>query len=126
MLDLREGAGLLQRAGYAMPLADSETLTASYADPLALMAELKTMGLAQALADRRRSPTRRATLSAAAARYRRDFGLADGRVSASFELIFLSGWAPHPDQPRPLKRGSAAQRLADALGSREHGPEQAE
>ncbi|MSO70441.1 MAG: methyltransferase domain-containing protein [Alphaproteobacteria bacterium] len=122
-VDLRDGAGLLQRAGFALPLADSERLAASYPDPLALMAELKPMGLAHALIERRKSPTRRGTLAAACARYQESFALSDGRIPASFELIFLSGWAPHPDQPQPLKRGSAEKRLADALGAIEIKPE---
>jgi NADH dehydrogenase [ubiquinone] 1 alpha subcomplex assembly factor 5 len=105
-VDLRDGAGLLQRAGFALPLADSERLTASYPDALSLMRELKAMGLTHALLERRTAPTRRATMAAACARYQAATALSDGRVPATFELIFLSGWAPHPDQPQPLKRGS--------------------
>ena len=122
-VDLRDGAGLLQRAGFALPLADSEALTATYASPLALMAELKAMGLGHALIERRKAPTRRRTFAAACARYQESFGLPDGRVPATFELVFLSGWAPHPAQPKPLARGSAERRLAAALGAIEIAPE---
>jgi SAM-dependent methyltransferase len=115
--DVRDLGALLQRAGFALPVADSDTVTVIYGDPLALMLELRAMGASNALADRRRRPLRRATLARAVEVYRERFGLADGRVPATFEIITLTGWAPHPSQPKPLRPGSATTRLADALGS---------
>jgi NADH dehydrogenase [ubiquinone] 1 alpha subcomplex assembly factor 5 len=113
--ELADIAGLLQRAGFAMPVADADTITATYPDALALMRELRAMGETNALAERRRSFTRRATLARAAALYTERFALPDGRIPATFEVMFLTGWAPHPSQPQPLRRGSATHRLADAL-----------
>ncbi|MBV8493129.1 MAG: hypothetical protein JO162_06590 [Alphaproteobacteria bacterium] len=98
-----------------MPVADSETITASYPDTLALMRDLRAMGETNALSARRRGLMRRATLARAAAIYAERFADADGRVRASFEILFLAGWTPHPSQPQPLPRGSATDRLADAL-----------
>lgn len=117
--EVRDAGGLLQRAGFALPVADTDTITVSYADPLALMRELSAMGEGNAVRLRRREFTRRATLAAACARYRDRFAGRDGRVSATFQLIFLTGWAPATSQPRPLKPGQAQARLADALGSHE-------
>jgi NADH dehydrogenase [ubiquinone] 1 alpha subcomplex assembly factor 5 len=119
--DVRDLGGLLQRAGFALPVADADTLTVTYASPLALMAELKAMGASNMLCARRRQPIRRATLFRAAEIYAARFGRDDGRVPATFEIVTLTAWAPHPDQPKPLRPGSAAMRLADALGTREHG-----
>jgi hypothetical protein len=82
---------------------------------LALMRDLRGMGETNALAARRRGGLRRATLARAAALYAKRFGERDGRIPASFEILFLCGWAPHPSQPQPLRRGSATSRLADAL-----------
>jgi hypothetical protein len=98
-----------------MPVADSETITVSYPDALALMRDLRAMGETNALAARRRSPMRRATLARAAALYAERFADTDGRISASFEVLFLAGWAPHPSQAQPLPRGSATHSLAEAL-----------
>jgi len=98
-----------------MPVADSETITVSYPDALALMRDLRAMGETNALAARRRSPMRRATLACAAAIYAERFSDTDGRIPASFEILFLAGWAPHPSQPQPLPRGSATHSLAEAL-----------
>lgn len=117
--DLRDAAGLLQRAGFALPVADADRLTVTYPNALALMRELKAMGEANAQIERRRSPTRRDTLAAAAALYQQRFAEADGRVRATFQVIHMIGWAPSADQPKALRPGSAAQRLADALGTRE-------
>ena len=117
--DLRDAAGLLQRAGFAMPVADADTLTVTYPDALALMRDLRGMGEANALAERRRGFTRRATLARAAAEYQERFAEPDGRIRATFQVIYLTGWAPHPEQPKPLRPGSAAARLADALGAAE-------
>ena len=112
-IELADAAVLLQRAGFAMPVADSEAITATYPDALALMRELRAMGETNALAARRRGFLRRATLIRAAAIYAERFADGDGRVPATFEILFLAGWAPHPSQPQP--RGSATHRLADAL-----------
>jgi NADH dehydrogenase [ubiquinone] 1 alpha subcomplex assembly factor 5 len=118
--DPRDLAGLLQRAGFAMPVVDSDLLTATYPDALALMRDLRGMGESNAVAERRRSFTRRATLAKAAALYAAQFGGTDGRVTASFQIITLTAWAPHESQPKPLRPGSATARLADALGTTEH------
>jgi NADH dehydrogenase [ubiquinone] 1 alpha subcomplex assembly factor 5 len=115
--DGRDLGGLLQRAGFAMPVVDSDRLTATYPDALALMRELRFMGEGNAVVERRRNFTRRATLLRAAALYSERFGQADGRIPASFEIVTLTGWAPHASQPQPLRPGSARTRLAAALGS---------
>lgn len=117
--DVRDYGGLLQRAGFALPVADAELLTVTYQTPLALMQELRAMGAANVLVDRSRKPLRRATLVRAAEYYSERFPAARGRVTASFEVIYLTGWAPHESQQRPLRPGSATQRLADALGTPE-------
>ncbi len=117
--DLRDAASLLQRAGFALPVADADRLTVTYPGALALMRELKAMGEANAQIERRRSPTRRDTLAAAAALYQQRFAEPDGRVRATFQVIHLIGWAPSAEQPKALRPGSAAQRLADALGTEE-------
>lgn len=117
MADLADAANLLQRAGFAMPVADGESITASYEDALALMRELRLMGETNALLRRRKAPLGRRTIARAAALYAERFGDAAGRIRASFEILFLAGWAPHPDQPQPLKPGSAKRRLAEALGT---------
>jgi SAM-dependent methyltransferase len=114
-IELADAAALLQRAGFALPVADSERVTVTYPDMLALMRDLRGMGETNALAARRRGGLRRATLARAAALYAKRFGERDGRIPASFEILFLCGWAPHPSQPQPLRRGSATSRLADAL-----------
>ena len=114
-IELGDAAALLQRAGFALPVADSETITVSYPDMLALMRDLRGMGETNALAARRRGGTRRSTLARAAAIYAERFGDGEERISATFEILFLCGWAPHSGQPKPLKRGSATHRLADAL-----------
>ena len=114
-IELADAAALLQRAGFALPVADSERVTVTYPDMLALMRDLRGMGETNALAARRRGGLRRATLARAAALYAERFGDGDGRIPASFEILFLCGWAPHPSQPQPLRRGSATSRLADAL-----------
>ncbi len=117
--DVRELGALLQRAGFALPVVDSERLTVRYDSALALMHDLRRMGATNVMLERRRRPLKRATLQRAAAIYAERFADADGRLRASFEIIWLSGWAPHESQQKPLKPGSAAQRLADALGTRE-------
>ena len=117
--DVRDMGGLLQRASFALPVADSERLTVTYADPLALMRELKAMGAANPLAARSKKPLRRDTLARAAAIYSERFSEPGGRVRATFEILYLCGWAPHESQQKPMKPGSAAARLADALGTQE-------
>lgn len=119
LADLRDAAGLLQRAGFALPVADAETINATYAEPIALMRDLRAIGETNATVERRKSFTRRATLLAAAERYGQRFGLPDGRVKATFQALFLTGWAPAATQQKPLAPGSAKARLADALGATE-------
>lgn len=119
-VDLRDMGSLLQRAGFALPVADTDRVTVRYENALRLMAELRGMGETNALIERRRTPPRRETLMRAAAIYREKFGLPDGRVPATFEIVTATGWSPHENQPKPLRPGSARVRLADALGTREH------
>lgn len=115
-IDVRDAGALLQRAGFALPVADSDTLTVTYATPLDLMREVKMMGASNALIDRRRTPLRRSTLLRAAEIYAERYGTRDGRVRGTFEIITITGWAPHESQQQPLRPGSAKARLADALG----------
>jgi SAM-dependent methyltransferase len=117
--DLRELGALLQRAEFALPVTDVDRLTVRYASAFDLMHDLRRMGATNALIARRRTPLRRATLMRMAEIYRQRFADSDGRVRATFEIVWLSGWAPHPDQQKPLKPGSAQARLADVLGARE-------
>ena len=114
-VELADGAGLLTRAGFALPVADSEAITVDYPDMTALARDLRGMGETNALLGRRRSFLRRTTLARAAAIYAERFADADGRIPATFEILFLCGWAPHPAQPQPLPRGSATASLAKAL-----------
>ncbi|MGC2223854.1 MAG: SAM-dependent methyltransferase, partial [Methylocella sp.] len=108
--------GLLQRAGFALPVADSEPVTVRYATMFGLMADLRAMGATNALAARLRKPAARGFFLRAATIYAERFADPDGRVRATFEMIFVSGWAPHASQRKPLPPGSAKMRLADALG----------
>jgi SAM-dependent methyltransferase len=117
--DMREMGALLQRAGFALPVADVDRITVRYASPFGLMRDLRRMGATNALSDRRRRPLRRATLLRMAEIYAERFSDADGRVRASVEIVWLSGWAPDPSQQQPLKPGSAKSRLADALNAQE-------
>lgn len=114
--DVRDMGGLLQRAGFALPVADSEPLTVRYASMFALMADLRAMGATNALEMRLRKPPRRELFLRAASVYAERFADPDGRLRATFEMIFVSGWAPHESQQKPLPPGSAKMRLADALG----------
>ena len=114
-VDIRDLGGLLQRAGFALPVADVDSFTLRYDSMFALCAELRAMGAANALTQRSRRPLRRSVLMRAGEIYATRFSDADGRVRASFELLWLSGWAPHESQQKPLKPGSAQMRLADAL-----------
>ncbi len=115
-IPLADAGGLLQRAGFALPVTDVETHTVRYANPFALMQEIKALGASNPLADR---PGRLLTprlLAAAAERYARDFADADGRVRATLEIIWMSGWVPDASQQKPLKPGSAQVNLRDVLG----------
>lgn len=117
--DVRELGGLLQRAGFALPVVDSDRLTVRYDSAVGLMQDLRRMGATNILRERRRTPLKRSTLARVGAIYAERFADADGRVRATFEIVWLSGWAPHESQQKPLKPGSAARRLADALGVKE-------
>jgi SAM-dependent methyltransferase len=117
--ELRELGALLQRAGFALPVTDVDRLTVRYASPFALMHELRRMGATNALTERRRRPLKRATLLRMAEIYADRFSDPDGRIRATFEIVWLSGWAPHESQQQPLRPGAAQRRLADALGTRE-------
>lgn len=120
MVDLRDAAGLMQRAGFALPVADLERITVRYEDPLRLFADLRAMGETNAARERLRRPTRRAVFQRALALYAERHADADGRVPASFDILYLHGWRPAQSQPKPARPGSAAARLADALDSEEH------
>lgn len=120
--EVREAGALLQRAGFALPVADTETVTVRYANPFALLRDLRAMGLTSSLIERRRTPLRRATLMRMAKIYASRFADPDGRVRATFEILWLTGWVPHASQQVPLKPGSAKARLADALGTVELNP----
>lgn len=118
-VDAREAGALLQRAGFALPVSDVDRITVRYASPFGLMADLRRMGETNVLAERRRAPLRRATLRRMLEVYADRYADADGRVHATFDVVWLSGWAPHASQPQPLRPGSARARLADALGTSE-------
>lgn len=118
--DIGDLGGLLQRAGFALPVSDVDRFTVRYASPLGLMHDLRRMGATNMLAQRRKTPLRRATLLRAMEIYGERFSDPDGRVRATFELVWISGWVPHESQQKPLKPGSAVKRLADALGVREN------
>jgi SAM-dependent methyltransferase len=120
MGEIRDLGGLLPRAGLALPVADSAETTVTYDSALRLMADLRAMGETNALSGRLRRPTRAAVMARAVARYAEAFPAPGGRIRATFEVITLTGWTPHDSQPKPLRPGSAAHRLADALGSQEH------
>ena len=115
-----DGAGLLQRAGFALPVADVDRITVRYDHPIKLMADLRAMGETSALIDRPREPLTRAVLARTAEVYAERFALPDGRIPATFEIVTLTGWAAHDSQQKPLKPGSAKMRLADAIGGVEH------
>jgi SAM-dependent methyltransferase len=117
--DLRELGALIQRTGFALPVIDSDRITVRYASAFALMHDLRRMGATNVLIERRRAPLRRATLLRMAQIYAERFADPDGRLRATFEIVWLSGWRPHESQQQPLKPGSAQQRLAAALGTSE-------
>jgi len=113
--DLRDVGGLLQRAGLALPVTDVDRIVVRYDSAVALMADLRRMGATNVLVERRRAPTRRDTLSRMAQVYGERFADPDGRIRATFDVIWLSGWAPHVSQQQPLKPGSAKASLAEAV-----------
>jgi SAM-dependent methyltransferase len=114
--DLRDMGALMQRAGFALPVADVESVTVRYGDMFALIRDLRAMGLTAALMERPPVPSPRALWMEAARHYGENFADADGRIRATFEMVWLSGWAPHESQQKPLRPGSAKMRLAQALG----------
>jgi SAM-dependent methyltransferase len=117
--DVRDLGALLQRAGFALPVTDVDTVMVRYPNMFALMADLRAMGATNPLAERLRRPASRGLLMRAARIYEEKFGDKDGRVRATFEIVWLLGWAPHESQQKPLAPGSAKMRLADALGTKE-------
>ena len=114
--DVRDMGALAQRAGFALPVVDSETVTVSYASALSLMQDLKAMGASNMLVQRRRTPVTKELLMRVAEIYAERFSQSDSRVTATFEILTLTAWAPDESQPKPLRPGSAQTRLADALG----------
>jgi hypothetical protein len=119
MGEIRDLGALLQRAGLALPVADSQPLNVSYESAFALMKDLRAMGETNALEHRLRRATARTVLLRAAELYADTYAEPDGRIRATFEIVFLTGWAPSGTQPQPLRPGSAKARLADALGTSE-------
>ncbi|MBL8658560.1 MAG: methyltransferase domain-containing protein [Rhodospirillales bacterium] len=116
---VRDAGNLLQRAGFALPVVDAEVITVSYSDPLRLIEDIRGMGEANVAIERRRQFARRATLFDAVARYRDRYADDRGRIPATFQVIYLTAWAPDPSQPKPLRRGSARSSLAAALATPE-------
>jgi SAM-dependent methyltransferase len=114
-----DAGGLLQRAGFALPVADVDRVTVRYAHPAELLRDLRAMGETNVLLERSRTPLTRRVLGRALELYADAFTEADGRVRATFEIITVTGWSPHESQQKPLPRGSAKMRLADALGTTE-------
>ncbi len=119
MGDVRDLGGLIQRAGLALPVSDGVKLTVTYETPLHLLRDLRAMGETNVLTARHKMPLRRDVLAAMSDIYTRNFSVADDRVAATFEVVFLTGWKPSADQPKPLRPGSASHRLAEALGTSE-------
>ena len=117
--DVRTMGALMQRTGFALPVTDVDHVCVRYDSPLRLMQDLRRMGATNVLAERRRGVLRRQTLKRLIEIYAERFADPDGRVRASFDIIWLSGWAPHESQQQPLRPGSARMRLAEALGTRE-------
>jgi SAM-dependent methyltransferase len=113
--DLRDVGALLQRTGFALPVTDVDRVVVRYDSAFALMQDLRRMGATNILVERRRAPTRRATMLRMAQVYAERFADSDGRIRATFDVIWLSGWAPHPSQQKPLQPGSAKVSLAEAV-----------
>lgn len=118
--DVRDAGMLLQRAGFTLPVVDADAITVSYENPLKLMKDLKGMGENNKVLERRKTATKRSMLFRAAQRYMEEFRDADGRIPATFQVMYLTAWKADPSQPQPMKPGSASTRLADALGVPEH------
>lgn len=116
--DLRDVGGLLQRTGFALPVTDLERITVRYDNVFALMQDLRRMGATNVLVERRRTPTRRTTMLRMAQIYSERFADADGRIRATFDIVWLLGWAPDESQPKPLRPGSAKFSLEDAVKRR--------
>ena len=117
--DVRDLGGLLQRAGFALPVADADAVDVTYADPIALMRDLRAMGAGNVLADRSRKPLRRSVLARAAEIYSERHARPDGRIPATFEILTMTAWVPHESQQKPLRPGQSRMRLADALNTSE-------
>jgi len=117
--DLRDVGALLQRAGFALPVTDVDDVVVRYDNVFGLMADLRRMGATNIMIERRRTPTRVATMMRMAQIYRQRFSDPDGRIRATFDVIWLSGWAPHESQQKPLKPGSAKMGLEQAVKRRE-------
>ena len=117
--DAIDAAGLLQRAGFALPVADVDRVKVRYSHPLKLLRDLRAMGETSVLLDRSRKPLSRKVLFRAMELYVERFAEPDGKVPATFEIVSVTGWAPHESQQKPLRPGSAKMRLADALGVKE-------
>jgi SAM-dependent methyltransferase len=113
--DLRDVGALLQRAGFALPVTDVDSLVVRYDTALALMSDLRHMGATNVMTERRRTPTRTATMLRMSEVYAQRFSDPDGRIRATFDIIWLSGWAPHESQPKPLRPGSARASLEEAV-----------
>ncbi len=122
MVDLRDAGALLQRAGFALPVTDVDRIVVRYAHVFALMQDLRRMGATNTLTERRRAPLRRATLARMAEIYGERFADADGRIRATFDVVWMAGWAPHESQPKPLKPGSAKMSLEAAVKGRGRTP----
>jgi SAM-dependent methyltransferase len=120
LLDVRAAGTLLQRAGFALPVTDLDHLTVRYDSPMALMHDLRVLGATNPMIERSRRPLKRTLLARMGEVYKERFSDPDGRLRATFDIVWLSGWAPHPSQQKPLRPGSARQRLADALGVKEY------
>ncbi len=117
--DVRDMGSLLQRAGFVMPVTDIDTITVSYDNPFKLMHDLRGMGESNVVNKRLKRPTKRSTFMRMAEIYAKDHADADGRIPATFQVIYLSGWSPGPNQPVPKRPGSATKSLAEALGTTE-------
>jgi SAM-dependent methyltransferase len=118
-VDIKDAGALLQRAGFSLPVVDADTITVTYADPMRLFADLRGMGETNAVAARRKTPTRRATLLRALTLYEERFKDASGRLPATFQILTLTAWRPHASQPRPLKPGAGRMHLGEALNGAE-------
>lgn len=115
--EVSDAAALMQRAGFALPVVDSETVTVTYGDVLKLLSDLRGMGEANLVVDRLNRPTRRSVIAHAAALYAQDYGNAEGRLTATFQVLFLTGWSPHDSQQKPLRPGSGETNLNDVFSS---------